>query len=249
MPALGIVDAVLQQCLADTVGDAAVDLTLDDHRVDDLAEVVDGGPIDDLDHPGIGIDLHLADVATGRKGEILRIVERPLIQAGFHLVEREVVRHHGRGDDFAERLALVGSRYGEVAVLELDIGDRGLEQVGRDLLALFDGFVAGHGNRRPSDRQRARAIGPVSPLDPGRIAMNDIDGVERYAQPVGDDLGERGFVSLAVLMRAGKDGDRAGDGETNLGAFIEPDPRADGAGDVRGRDPAGFDVGGEADAA
>src|SRR5256885_173609 len=36
-----VVDAVLEQRLADALGDAAVHLALDDHRVDDLAEVVD----------------------------------------------------------------------------------------------------------------------------------------------------------------------------------------------------------------
>ncbi len=44
---------------------AAVDLALDDHRVDDPADVVDRDePATMLDHAGLGIDLDLADVGS-----------------------------------------------------------------------------------------------------------------------------------------------------------------------------------------
>ena len=36
-----------------------MDLPLDDHRVDDIAEIIDGGPALDPRHAGIGIDLDL----------------------------------------------------------------------------------------------------------------------------------------------------------------------------------------------
>ena len=39
-----VVDAAFEQRLADALGDAAMHLALDDHRVDDVAEVVDRGP-------------------------------------------------------------------------------------------------------------------------------------------------------------------------------------------------------------
>ena len=52
--------AVLEQCLADTLGDAAVDLSVDDHRVDRTAAIVDGSMPDERDRTGLGIDLDFA---------------------------------------------------------------------------------------------------------------------------------------------------------------------------------------------
>ena len=40
-----VIDAALEQRLADALGDAAMDLALDDHRVDDPADIVDGGEV------------------------------------------------------------------------------------------------------------------------------------------------------------------------------------------------------------
>src|SRR5208282_6946073 len=77
--------------LADALHDAAVDLALDDHRIDDDAEIIDPGPGDDLGVASLRIDLHLADVAAGWEGEVCRIVERSLLQAGLKLLAGEFV--------------------------------------------------------------------------------------------------------------------------------------------------------------
>ena len=76
-----VVDRAFEQRLADALGDAAMHLALDDHRIDHRAEIVDRGPVDDLGRAGLGVDLDLADVAAGREGEVGRIVERALLQA------------------------------------------------------------------------------------------------------------------------------------------------------------------------
>src|SRR5262249_60031374 len=60
--AAAVVGATLEQRLADALGEAAVDLALDDHRIDDGADVVDAPETDDLDAAGVGIDLELADM-------------------------------------------------------------------------------------------------------------------------------------------------------------------------------------------
>src|SRR5262249_57783164 len=54
-----VVDGGLAQRLADSLGNPAVHLALDDHRVDHGAEVVDRGPGHDLGVAGLGIDLDL----------------------------------------------------------------------------------------------------------------------------------------------------------------------------------------------
>ena len=125
-----------EQRLADALRDAAMHLALDDHRIDDGAEVIDRGPADDLGFPGFGIDLDLADVAAGREREVGRIVERALLQARLDLAGRELVRHVGVQRDFAPGDRLVGAGDGELAVLEHDVAFGGLEQCAATFLAL-----------------------------------------------------------------------------------------------------------------
>src|SRR5262249_34454122 len=81
--AAAVVGARLERRLADALGDAAVDLALDDHRIDDGADVVDAPEPDDLDAAGVRIDLELADMRAIAEGEAGRIVDRGLLQAGL----------------------------------------------------------------------------------------------------------------------------------------------------------------------
>src|SRR5215831_7512608 len=126
---LAVVMAALGQRLADALGEPAVHLAFDDHRVDDLAEVVDRGEVHDPDVAGVGVDLDLADMASGREGEVRRVVEGVLVQPRFELVQGVVVgyircqRYLGKG------LLLVGALHDESAVPKLDVGLRGLHQV------------------------------------------------------------------------------------------------------------------------
>src|SRR5262249_36047368 len=71
--AAAVVGATLEQRLADALGEAAVDLALDDHRIDDGADVVDAPETDDLDAAGVRIDLELADMRPVAEGEARRI--------------------------------------------------------------------------------------------------------------------------------------------------------------------------------
>src|SRR5580692_8469687 len=71
-----VVNCALTQCLPYSLRDAAVDLALDNHRIDDDAEIVHRRPGDNLGVAGFRIDLDLADMATGRESEIGRVVER-----------------------------------------------------------------------------------------------------------------------------------------------------------------------------
>ena len=57
---------VFQQRLADSLGDAAVDLAVNNERVHGAADVVDGDVGDHLDRTGIGIDFDFADMGAVR---------------------------------------------------------------------------------------------------------------------------------------------------------------------------------------
>ena len=182
----------------------------DDHRVDDAAEIVGRGEVDDRQMTGIGIDLDLGDIGSGRKGEILWVVERGLVEPRLQLLMREIVRHIGGQRDLAQTLRAVGAGDGELAVLELDIGLSGFQQMGGDLLALGDDLVHRLDERAAAHRQRARAVGAHTEGDLVRVAMHDLDRLDRDAEPVGDELGEGRLVSLAMRMRAGQDGHATG---------------------------------------
>ena len=149
-----VVHAALEQRLADALRQSAVHLAFDDHRIDDVAEVVASGKVDNLHDAGLGIDLDLTDVRTCREREIGRIVECGLVEAGLQLVERIVVRHVCSQRDFAEGLAAVGAGDAELAVLELDVGFRRLEQMRGDLLAFGDDLVQCLDDRGAADGQR-----------------------------------------------------------------------------------------------
>ncbi|MEA3192053.1 MAG: aerobic carbon-monoxide dehydrogenase large subunit, partial [Betaproteobacteria bacterium] len=226
----------------------AVDLALDDHRVDDVAEVVDGGPLGDRHDAGLGVDLDLADVDAGREGEVRRVVEGALLQPRLELLPRELVRDVGLQGDLAEAEGAVGAGDRELAVLELDVALARLEHVAGDLLALGDDLVDGLVDRRHADGARARAVGAHAELHLVGIAVHDGDGLDRHAEPVGDELGEGGLVALAVAVRAGQHLDGAGRIDPHLGRFPQADAGPERPHGLRGRDAAGLDVAREAEA-
>src|SRR5439155_653970 len=83
-----VVAAAFGERLPDALREPAVHLAFDDHRIDDFAEVVDRGEGDDLRCAGVAVDLDLADIAARGEGEVRRVVERVLVEAGLELVER-----------------------------------------------------------------------------------------------------------------------------------------------------------------
>ena len=184
-----------------------------------------------------------------REGEVGRVVERVLVQPGLELVVRVVVRHVGGERHLAERLLAVGARDLELAAVVLDVGFRRLQQVRRDLPALGDDLVERLDDGGAAHGDRARAVGAHAEQDLRGIAVHDRHVVDRQAEPVGDHLRERGLVPLAVRMRAGEHGDRAGRMHADLARLEQAGARAERAGDVGRRDAARFDVGGIADAA
>ena len=80
-----VVDAVLEHRLAEALRDAAMDLAVHDHRIDDGADVVDRPVADELDAPGFGIDLDLADMHAVAEGEVRRVVDGGVLQAGLEV--------------------------------------------------------------------------------------------------------------------------------------------------------------------
>ena len=92
---IGGVDCPFVQCLPDALRNATMDLPLDNHWIDDGAEIVDGAPSIDARDAGLRINLDFADMNASREGEVCRIPERSFLQARLELLAGELVRNIG----------------------------------------------------------------------------------------------------------------------------------------------------------
>ena len=78
-----------------------------------------------------------------------------------------------------------------------------------DLLAALDHHFRGLDQRRADEHHRARTAGAAAEGHAVAVALHQADAVERNAEHVGQHLREGRGVALAVIERAGDDGDRA----------------------------------------
>ena len=107
-----VVDGVLHQRLAEALGERAVHLALDDHRVEHVAAVVDRRVGDEIDVAGVGIDLDLGDVAAvGKRQRRVGLVLG--VEAFAHLL--------GAARRLEQRNVAVGADHFEAAVAVLDV--------------------------------------------------------------------------------------------------------------------------------
>ena len=91
-----VVSRAFQQRLTDALRDSAMHLPLDDHRVDQFAEIIDGRPTIDGHDAGLRIDFEFADMHARREGEVGGVPERALLEARLDFVPGELVRAVGR---------------------------------------------------------------------------------------------------------------------------------------------------------
>ena len=100
-----VVDRLLVERLRDALREPAVDLPLDDDRVHDRADVVDGDVAQQLDGAGLGVDLDDRDVRARRPREVRRVVHVRLLEARLETLgqvvrrprrERHLLQRHRR---------------------------------------------------------------------------------------------------------------------------------------------------------
>ena len=192
----------LHQRHADAVGQAAVHLALDDHRVDPHAAVVHRQEAPHGDLAGPGVDVHHADVRAEREGEVGRVVDDLRVEAAlepFRQLERSV-----RAEcDLLNRRALLGVALHEPApLLPLEVVGRALEHRRRHQLRLVAHRSRDHGRGGARHRGRARPVGAEPERRPVGVAVHHVDVLRRDAQLLGDDLGEGRLVALALGLAA-----------------------------------------------
>ena len=187
------------------VGQAAVDLALDDHRVDARAAVVDRDEAADLDLAGARVDVDDADVGAERERQVRRVVDA--ISASRHGPRRPRAARprRGRPSRSPGSSALRGVALDEeAALLPLEVvGRRPRASPRRRSAAPSRAPCA---RRRavaaPRHRRRAAAVGAEAERRAVGVAVDDLDVLGRDAELLGDDLRERRLVALALALHA-----------------------------------------------
>ena len=184
-----VVDGLLHQRVAQPMHDAAMHLAGQQARIHDDPAIGDRGQAIDPHAAGLGIDLDLADHDAG--GE------------GFDLVaEQRVAFERLAGRQLEQADAAVGADDLEGAVAIGDVGRRRLEPLGGQVAAALDHHVGRALERRAADDGRGGAAGAAAVRDGARVALADLDALDRHAERLRQDLREHRLVALALALRA-----------------------------------------------
>src|ERR1039457_4490591 len=204
--AVVVVDGLFVEGLSEALHDAAVDLSIDQQRVDDVAAIVYGHIAQNLDLAGIAIHLRHYDVRAEGEREVGRLPEARGHQARF-CIGRQL---HGAicGPGYlGQPPALACATGSALAVGESHVArfEQQLTELHELLLQILESVV----ERRSADGRATAAEGSDAVLHDGSVAVQHHYVVERHAQFVGGDLGEGGLFALAVRRDAGHDSDCA----------------------------------------
>ena len=237
--AASVIDDSLVEGATDPLGDTTADLPLDDHRIHH-------GPAVVLDHIAEYGDIARGDVdlddgrvaAAGerglRRGVVPEGLEPRLLALGQDgarprldqaerglggLLPVRVADGVGHRGQRAEREPAAGRAPDtHHAVAELQVGGRGLEQLGRDAERFVAHLRCRRVDRSAAHDQRAARIGAGAPVEAPRVTRHHRHRRGITAQNLGGDLGERRCVPLALRREAARDQD--------LAARLHPDVRA-----------------------
>src|SRR5215469_13260988 len=177
--ARGIVHEMLEEGLAKALHDPAVDLPLDEERVDHPSHVVDHGVAHHAHRAGGLVDLHLAHVAAVGERHTGRHEGRGLAEARLE-AGRKLARHIGGASHGAEGDAAIGARHRELPVGELDVVRGGLEEMRGDAAAALDHLLGGAEHSGAADADGPRPT--VAPSGAKEIAVppENLDALGRH---------------------------------------------------------------------
>src|SRR5205823_12234600 len=150
---------------------AAMPLSLDDHVVDEAADVVAAREARDAHLTRLAIDLHFARLHAIRPRWRRRCLGRRHPEELARLSCGEL----------AERDRAIGPRDAKAPVAVLEVGRRRFQRLGRERLALADYPPArgDHGRAADEGRARANAADAVRPVG---VSLYDAHLVRRYAE-------------------------------------------------------------------
>ena len=175
-----------------------MDLALDDHRIDADAAIIDRDHAADFHLPRATVDVDDHQVGTERIRHFGRVVVSDTLESGLHPVRKVGVG--GEGDLLDGLRFRWRPSHEEPALVELDVGLGGLEQMSSDLLGLVAELAADHGGGRATDRGAAAGVGAQPVRRIVGIALLNLNIGRRDAQLAGNDLSERSLVTLALAL-------------------------------------------------
>src|ERR1700730_540895 len=138
-----IVNAVFAECLADTLHESAMDLPLDDHRIDNSADVIDRDVVHERHYTRFWVNFDLRDMSSTGKRKVYRIVKRLLLEPWLQNVKGVGDWEVSRQCNLLKALSPIGARDAKHARFELDVAFARLQHMSGDLFALEDDFVGG----------------------------------------------------------------------------------------------------------
>src|SRR5712692_1099719 len=207
--AIFVVDQFFPHGLAQALGNAAVDLSVHQQRVDDVTAIVDGNVLVDLYFTGFSVHFNRANVTAEGESEVGGLEEVSGFHAGLKAggnVAGGVGGHH----EFAERNGFFAALRVQAAAADGDVGGFRAEQVSGESGHLGFEFLGGHISSGAADGGSTTAKS-TNPVGHGHgVAVDNVDVIRINAQFVSNELGERGFFPLAVRRCAGEQRDFAG---------------------------------------
>ena len=187
-----IVTDMLEPGLPDALRDAAMELTVDDRRIDALPDVAHAHDSLELDGAGVGIDIDLARAGSiGNGGDAaLEVGARAAIPGGIRVPGKRCAKLQKSDPD-------IGAGHIESAGSESDVLDRHLQRIGGMWAKLVHETVRGaqHGGTRALQGCRSAGRRPPRRKNIG-IALNELDRLGRHAEMPGKEQGKRRLVAL-----------------------------------------------------
>ena len=191
---------------ADALRDAAVDLTVHEQGIDHGSAVVRDPVAGDAHHARVAIHLDGGHVHARRERPVLRLVDVARLEPRLR-ARRQALAAVCLARDLGDAQAASGhAAHAVVAVLHLDVGLGGLEQMRGDAseLLLQDARGFEHGAARHDRAATAgRAVAAVRAAL--GVAEDDADVLVRQPEDVGRHLGQRRANALADLDDAARD--------------------------------------------
>ena len=225
--ALRVVHDLLHQRGADRLRGAALQLALDDGRIDGAAGIVQHDVAQQPDTARLDVDLHRARLPPERPRHRVGIEPRAGVEAGLAAGCAERLGADGGLREPAERHRAIGNSGHERATrLEAHVRRRALEDLGGD-----DGRALAHLGGRAGDGgagvdHHAAAAGAHAVGHERRVAAEHDDVVEARTELPRRDLREGGRVPLPLRGDADQHIDRALRIDANGGALERAQPGA-----------------------
>src|SRR6516164_6222283 len=146
---------MLKESLANALDDPAMDLALEQERVDGAAEIVDDGIALDYDAAGIGIDLNLGDVAAIGESLSWRYAMMRRIEPRLHPCRqfRGIARRLRHRENVE---AEIGAGHAEYPIGKTYILCRDFQKVRSELRAFADDSASRLVKRRARNGKRTR---------------------------------------------------------------------------------------------